>query len=37
MIAARADAIDATLVTRDKAFARIPDGLTVKSWTDGNG
>ncbi|WP_404547202.1 type II toxin-antitoxin system VapC family toxin [Dyella jejuensis] len=35
MIAAHAVAANATLVTRDKAFALIPDGtLAVDDWTD---
>jgi len=37
MIAAHASALDAILVTRDKAFSRIPDGLVVENWIDGNG
>lgn len=35
MIAAHAVATDATLVTRDKAFARISEPLKTVSWTDG--
>ena len=34
MIAAHAAAIDATLVTRDKAFARVPHALRVADWTE---
>ena len=34
MIAAHAAAIDATLVTRDKAFARVPHALRVAEWTE---
>lgn len=33
MIAAHAQALNATLVTADKAFGMIPDGLTVENWT----
>ena len=33
MIAAHAAAIEATLVTRDKAFARIPHALKIEGWT----
>jgi tRNA(fMet)-specific endonuclease VapC len=33
MIAAHAHAIDAVLVTRDRAFSRVPDGLTLEDWT----
>lgn len=32
MIAAHAKAVNAVLVTRDKAFSRIPDGLQVENW-----
>lgn len=32
MIAAHAKTVNAVLVTRDKAFSRIPDGLRVESW-----
>ncbi len=32
MIAAHANAADATLVTRDKAFSRIPEGLRIENW-----
>jgi len=32
MIAAHALSVDATLVTRDRAFARTPGGLRVESW-----
>lgn len=32
MIAAHAKAVNAILVTRDKAFNRIPDGLQVENW-----
>lgn len=32
MIAAHAKAVNAILVTRDKAFSRIPDGLQVENW-----
>ena len=34
MIAAHAAAIDATLVTRDKAFARVPHALRIEDWTE---
>jgi tRNA(fMet)-specific endonuclease VapC len=33
MIAAHAVATDATLVTRDKAFARVPEPLRIDDWT----
>ena len=32
MIAAHAVATDATLVSRDKAFAQVPDGLRLEIW-----
>ena len=32
MIAAHASAADAILVTRDKAFSRIPEGLRIENW-----
>ena len=32
MIAAHASAADAILVTRDKAFNRIPEGLRIENW-----
>ncbi len=32
MIAALAKAVNAVLVTRDKAFSRIPDGLKIENW-----
>ena len=32
MIAAHANAVDAILVTRDKAFSRIPEGLRIENW-----
>jgi tRNA(fMet)-specific endonuclease VapC len=32
MIAAHARAIGATLVTRDRAFLRVPEGLQVETW-----
>ena len=32
MIAAHANAADAILVTRDKAFSRIPEGLRIENW-----
>jgi tRNA(fMet)-specific endonuclease VapC len=32
MIAAHAKAINAILITRDKAFSRIPDGLILEDW-----
>ena len=32
MIAAHANAADAILVTRDKAFGRIPEGLRIENW-----
>ena len=34
MIAAHAKASGATLVTRDRAFSRIPDGLSLEDWTN---
>ena len=34
MIAAHAVATDATLVTRDKAFARVPESLRIDDWTE---
>jgi tRNA(fMet)-specific endonuclease VapC len=34
MIAAHAAAIEATLVTRDKAFARIPHALRIEDWAE---
>lgn len=34
MIAAHAVAIDATLVTRDKAFAHVPQSLRIDDWTN---
>jgi tRNA(fMet)-specific endonuclease VapC len=34
MIAAHAVAADATLVTRDKAFARVPMSLRIDDWTE---
>jgi tRNA(fMet)-specific endonuclease VapC len=34
MIAAHAVATDATLVTRDKAFARVPMSLRIDDWTE---
>jgi len=33
MIAAHAQVLNATLVTADKTFGMIPDGLTVENWT----
>ena len=33
MIAAHAQAINAVLVTGDKAFCKIPGGLIVENWT----
>jgi tRNA(fMet)-specific endonuclease VapC len=33
MIAAHAKEAGAILVTRDKAFARIPDGIALEDWT----
>ncbi len=37
MIAAHAVAAHATLITHDKAFARVPDGaLAVEDWKEGN-
>ena len=33
MIAAHAQAIDAVLVTGDRAFNRVPDRLTIENWT----
>ena len=32
MIAAHANAVDTILVTRDKAFNRIPEGLRIENW-----
>ena len=32
MIAAHANAVDAILVTRDKAFSHIPEGLRIENW-----
>ena len=32
MIAAHANAADAILVTRDKVFSRIPEGLRIENW-----
>lgn len=32
MIAAHAVAVDATLVSRDKAFARVPERLRLETW-----
>ena len=32
MIAVHANAADAILVTRDKAFSRIPEGLRIENW-----
>jgi tRNA(fMet)-specific endonuclease VapC len=34
MIAAHAVATDATLVTRDKTFARVPESLRIDDWTE---
>ena len=34
MIAAHAQAVNAVLVTADKAFSRIPDGLIIENWTN---
>jgi tRNA(fMet)-specific endonuclease VapC len=34
MIAAHAVATDATLVTRDKAFARVPGSLRIDDWAE---
>ncbi|TXT33067.1 MAG: PilT domain-containing protein [Comamonadaceae bacterium] len=33
MIAAHAKALGAVLVTRDKAFGRVPEGLLLEDWT----
>ena len=33
MIAAHAKAVDAVLVTRDRAFSRVPQGLALEDWT----
>ena len=33
MIAAHAKAVDAILVTRDRAFLHLPDGLMLEDWT----
>lgn len=33
MIAAHAKAVNATLVTRDRAFSRVPQGLQLEDWT----
>lgn len=35
MIAAHAKATGAILITRDRAFSRIPDGLILEDWTKG--
>lgn len=35
MIAAHAQAVGATLVTRDRAFGRVPEGLALADWTTG--
>lgn len=37
MIAAHALCVDATLVSRDRAFARVPGGLRVEAWLDAEG
>jgi tRNA(fMet)-specific endonuclease VapC len=34
MIAAHARAVEATLVTRDRAFLRVPEGLRVETWPE---
>ncbi|MCG6203045.1 type II toxin-antitoxin system VapC family toxin [Rhodopseudomonas sp. HC1] len=34
MIAAHAAAIDATLATREKAFARVPHALRIEDWAE---
>ena len=34
MIAAHAKAVGATLVTRNRAFGRVPDGLKLEDWTE---
>jgi tRNA(fMet)-specific endonuclease VapC len=34
MIAAHARAVEATLVTRDRAFLRVPEGLRVETWLE---
>ncbi|NEW85824.1 type II toxin-antitoxin system VapC family toxin [Rhodopseudomonas sp. WA056] len=36
MIAAHAAATDATLVTRDKAFSRVPSPLRIEDWAEMN-
>ena len=33
MIAAHAKAVGAILVTRDRAFSHVPDGLVLQDWT----
>ena len=33
MIAAHAKAVGAILVTRDRAFSYVPDGLVLQDWT----
>lgn len=34
MIAAHARAVEAALVTRDRAFLRVPEGLRVETWLE---
>lgn len=34
--AAHSRSINAILVTRDRAFSRIPDDLTIENWIDDN-
>ena len=34
MIAAHALSVDAVLVTADRAFSRLPVGMTLENWTE---